>query len=400
MGTLLKFIGRSGFFINLTLVVIVSCLLCTGCASTAKSESQGETAGLADEAGTPPSDSASAASTETAPPGDVAVGDTAMPPTEPSAATPTEGGDAISGLETPPPSGDVAANTPPLDAPTSIEAPTETPAVAEKAPAAPKASHASSGEKSDSGRIPKIPAESIQKKGKNLNRFYFVRQNDTPEKVSELLYGTPAMAKQLQMWNGKKWKPGTVAYYISPVKPEDHEMRSFYQEHNVPAEEYQVADGETLPKIAQAKLGHPASWKEIAVVNGITTAENLPPGTRIAIYPADLSSFAFNPEQQAQPMAENTPPPGSVQPPADGSAPQATPETAPPGDNAAPHEGEEGKKRGGLNLGKLLEQNMFAFSVAGALILLALLLMLVGRRRKARGADYTDETFSAKAKNK
>ena len=365
-------------------LVVAGVTLISACASTTKGDGAaegGDEALLSEDS--QPSDPTTAQNDSPSQP-DATV----VPPGDAPAADP------LAGLETPP----AGTETPLVAAAGDVTAPV----VSE----APKNAGSSAGSRD---RLPKIPVEAMQKKGKNLNRFYFVRSDDTIEHVSELLYGSPGMAKELQMWNGKKWKPGSVVYYVSPSQPEDKEMRSFFQERSVPAEEYQLADGETLPQVAQAKLGHPGSWKEIAVVNGIASAEKLPAGTRVAVYPKDLAAFAYttppggavagNPAESPAPGAEATnaqPTPGMESPqPGGENAVTPSSSTDPMVTETAPTP----KKKGGLNLGKLVEQNMFAIVIAGALVVLALLLARVSRKRKASGGDFGEEGF-AKAKRK
>lgn len=252
------------------------------------------------------------------------------------------------------------------------------------------------------GKVPQIPGRAIKVKNKLLNRFYFVRKGDTPAKVSSLLYGSPTHAKDLTNWNTKSgtWRPGKLVFYSSPTQPEDAQMQSFYQERSVPAEEYEVAQGEGITTIAKNQLGNPGSWKEIAVVNGLDKPSDLESGKKLTIYPKDLSPYGAaaalalaanrsTPEPTpAQPAVSNTPPPMEAQAPA-----------PPPVDKmpTPPTDLNKGKKapQKGFDVGVFLKQNLFTLAMGGVVALLLVTLLAVNKRKKkTKKDDFMDDGFA------
>ncbi len=244
-----------------------------------------------------------------------------------------------------------------------------------------------------SNKVPKIPAKAITRKGVKLNRFYFVRNGDTPQNVSSLIYGSPEKAKQLTRWNGKNWGPGKILYYASAKNPKDSKMDSFYKENDIVAEEYLVTQGDWLSKIAQKKLGSPKSWTEIAVINGIKSPKKLEVEQKIAIYPKDLTvkpveTVIAKSEPVIQQPVETQPvqPPPVVEPP---PVQEAQIEEPPP---IAVESKKESVKSSpvGFDIQKIIEQNMFA-GLMGLAGFLLLILLVVKKRRKAK--DFSNEGF-------
>lgn len=241
--------------------------------------------------------------------------------------------------------------------------------------------------------VPKIPAKAIKKAGTSLNRFYFVRLGDNPKTVSSLIYGTPNKAKLLTKWNGKSWAPGKLVYYASAENPKDSRMDSFYKENGIQPEEYQVAQGDWLSKIAKVKLGSPNSWTEIAVVNGITSPKSLEVGQRIAIYPKDLTvkpqetMIAKNEVVTPPPVVEQKP----VEPPPVVTPPPVQAKTPPPIVGTPKPVTMTPQKSFDSN--SFIEQNMFSGGMILAAILL-LALLVVKKRQKAKiasqRADFGD----------
>lgn len=151
-------------------------------------------------------------------------------------------------------------------------------------------------------QIPEIPTQAVVHRDKKLNRFYFLRKGDSPEKLSQLIFSNPNKAKQLVSWNSGPWKPGKLIFYPSPLEPNDNKMVSFYAESKVVIEEYKVEEGESLSRISNKLLGDYLSWKELAVVNGLQEPDLLKAGTVLGYYPQDLS------KKQAKPTADNSKP--------------------------------------------------------------------------------------------
>jgi hypothetical protein len=362
------------------------------------------------------------AATATAPVDAAATGD---PTKTADAATPPADA-AIPPADATPPA-DAAATPPDAATPPTVDAsPSPAPipdaaAVTEK-PAKKAKSHAFVSE-----RVPKIPANGKMVHKNLLNRFYFVRKDDNPKSISELIYGSPDRAKDLVRWNGPSWSPGRLVFYASPSNPQDSEMRSFYQERSVTPEEYTVEKGDWLSKIAAKKLGSAGSWKEIAVVNGFDKANSLEVGKRIAIYPRDLRA-ASGTEHVAQ---NDAPPPqapparpipkanngtmgqgmantqGNPQGIPQAGQPQLNPETQPQVSQAPPPPPEEpapkklNKSAGpNNNLTKMIQQNLFAVAMGVLIFLLIVALLALNRRKKARLDDLSEDGFNPPTKLK
>ena len=122
------------------------------------------------------------------------------------------------------------------------------------------------------------------------NRYYVVRAGDTPEYVSMLIYKSADKAGKLVAWNGpaKDWKAGTVLFYVSPEKPEDARMQSFYEERGLASQAITVQAGDSLPLIAERHLGSAGSVKELLLVNGLKEGDTIQPGQLLQVYPSPL----------------------------------------------------------------------------------------------------------------
>ena len=174
---------------------------------------------------------------------------------------------------------------------------------------------------SGKSRSPKMPTQALHRHNATLNRYYFVRAGDTPQTVSQLIYGTPDKADNLTAWNKGNWKPGKALFYTSAQQADDDTMRSFYQEAGLTPEEYSVQKGDWLSRVAAAKLGDAGSWKEIAVVNGLESPDAVEPGQKIALY-TDLGKGGNHLAQSPAPEVakanvpepkHETPPPSSLE---------------------------------------------------------------------------------------
>lgn len=142
---------------------------------------------------------------------------------------------------------------------------------------------------------PEVSNAPVEVNGELLNRFYILRNSDSAEELSVVIYGTSDRADDLKGWNANaKWKAGQTVYYVSPLQPADGEMKSFYQERGIVAQEYEVRPGDSLSSIAQGTYGHPSSWKEISVVNNVANPDRVEVGTRLSLFPVDLSSYALD----------------------------------------------------------------------------------------------------------
>ncbi len=265
-------------------------------------------------------------------------------------------------------------------------------------------------------KVPEIPTQAKDQNGTLLNRYYFVRQGDTSDSVSQLIYGTPQRSGDLARWNRGSWQAGKVVYYASPNDASDYQMRSFYQERGITPESHTLQRGEWLSALAEQKYGNFRSWKEIAVVNGLTSPDSVAPGAQLSLYPKDLSGYTDGQQvaQNSRPAAEAPiaeqqmfqPEQPVVAPPADlagaplgGNDFAQAPELPPANDSFSPPAPAEGsaKKKKASATGKLIQKNLFSFAVGGVIVFLLLSLLVINRRKKATTLeeDYReDDTYS------
>lgn len=136
---------------------------------------------------------------------------------------------------------------------------------------------------------PEIPTRAFRRKGSVLNRYYFVREEDTPLKVATLIYGDAALNKELQRWNDGYWETGKVLFYASPLTPKDTQMLSFYSERKITPTQVTLSHGDCLRAVAMHSLRSQHSWREIAFINGIEERDFCEAGATLKIYPFDLS---------------------------------------------------------------------------------------------------------------
>lgn len=148
------------------------------------------------------------------------------------------------------------------------------------------------------------PAPAV-KKVNAKNRYYVVRAGDTPEYVSMLIYKSADKAGKLVAWNGpaKDWMAGTVLFYVSPEKPQDPRMQSFYEERGLASQAITVQAGDSLPLIAERHLGSAGSAKELLLVNGLKEGDKIQPGQLLQVYPSPL--LAQKTEAPAEKVASN-----------------------------------------------------------------------------------------------
>ena len=257
------------------------------------------------------------------------------------------------------------------------------------------ARHASGG---GAAKAPTIPGKAFQTNGALLNRFYFARQGDNAKKVSQLLYGDATHAKALTQWNKGGFGAGKLVFYSSPVNPADEKMQSFYQERQIPFDTYTVGPKESLGSIAKKKLGANASWKEIAVLNGLEKYNSATTGQKLEINPKDLAAAAASAPKQNVPtpvpqptqVAQATPAPNVGEPPPLVDAPK------PAHNNPAPSASAD------MDYGNLLTQNLFPIVVGAAVLVFLVLLIAIGKRKKKTplSDDFPEDGFSAPPKLK
>jgi hypothetical protein len=261
--------------------------------------------------------------------------------------------------------------------------------------------------KSYSGAVaPNIPERAVVRKGKSLNRYYFVRSGDNASKVSELVYGDATHAADLKKWNKGRWSPGKVVYYASPSQPDDAQMISFYDERSLTPDQHTVARGESMSTIAKNLLGSTSSWKELAVVNGLSSPDTLKKGQTIKVFSNLSSSNAVAETPVAEPTVASAPPDSKQ-----AVAPEAPPLPADMGalapgmqDPVAEdlNKTKRKPKKEGLNLAKVLSQNSFTIAMGLGLGLLLVSLMMINKRKRGGGAveEFGEDAFAAPNKKK
>lgn len=258
-------------------------------------------------------------------------------------------------------------------------------------------------------KIPSVPMNAVEKSGVSLNRFYFVRAGDTPSSVSNLFYGDSSHAADLQEWNAGSWNPGDMIYYRSAKEADDMTMRSFYKENDVVAQTYTVRGGDWLSTIAGDQLGSTRSWKEIAVINGLKSADNISAGQALAIYPTDLSSYSTKLVVNEPPPEQVTPPPAVVQsPPVVQAAPPV--QLSPPPPVAVNNQAKQNfyqkrarKTEQGFNISKFLKNESFTLAMGMLIAGLLGALFILNRRKKGQRKkqdDFDDDIFSRPSKRK
>ena len=265
---------------------------------------------------------------------------------------------------------------------------------------------------SGASKLPSIPSQAFDKNGTTLNRFYFVRQGDTAESISSLIYGNSSRSADLKSWNRGSFKPGKLIFYQSAQQPQDFQMRSLYQEKGLRAGEVVVNRGETLSQIAKNELGSFMSYKELAVVNGLMSADGLEPGQRLAIYrdlraggngnavAANQNSFqndgyeeAVEPNSGYEAPSQESP----NSPPAFQAENQVQFSPPPPVQQRPNFQSREPRRptKKGFDIWKAIQQNMFFIVVGVGILSLLAALIAVNKRKKARQSadDFNDDIF-------
>ncbi len=254
--------------------------------------------------------------------------------------------------------------------------------------------------------LPSIPNSAFTKNGVLVNRYYFIRINDTPSSVSLLLFGNQAFASELLKINPGKWSVGKIIYYKSR-KSSNNNMIPFYEEASLAPIEYTVKRGEWLSLIAKKELGSIQSWKELAVLNNLQNANIIEPGQKIVFF--DTSSMS----SQKQPLVEDTQQINkeekedhSKEPTQTSDAFNEQPEISPP-----PEIQQQVKKatsaiaKRKANISKLISQNIFSIMIGlGVLLLLVALMLAKKKREKISNSEEEineeDDIFSEKSSKK
>ena len=256
---------------------------------------------------------------------------------------------------------------------------------------------------------PKIPGRAMTRKGISLNRYYFLRQGDTSKSVSSLLYGDASHSTSLKKWNKGNWIAGKVIYYQSATQADDAQMISFYDERGLTPQDHRVAKGETMSGIAKKMLGNRSSWKEIAVVNGLTRPGGLQRGQTLKIFtdlrspvasPVEVADAAPEVVEPVMPQTAPTPVPEVALAPEAPATAVAPMEVPPVNDELSKPKKKTAKQS--VSLGKLISQNSFALAMGLGIGLLLIALMMLNKRKKGgSGADeFSEDAFAAPEKKK
>ncbi len=166
------------------------------------------------------------------------------------------------------------------------------------------------------GALVDSPNATVIRNGSTLNRYYFIRGGDTPEKLSKLFYGDENRAAELVEWNGPatEWEAGKVVYFRSGKSPDDSTLLSYYFEAGVPAETITLAAGQNLMSLANERYGSADSWREIAVLNGLRKGAGPEAGATLKVYPSELAKEEVVPlVAQMEPKAAKEPKMASAQ---------------------------------------------------------------------------------------
>lgn len=161
-----------------------------------------------------------------------------------------------------------------------------------------------------------FPNATVTRNGSTLNRYYFARRGDTPEKLSKLFYGDENRAAELVEWNGaaSEWEAGKLIYFRSGKSPEDTTLLSYYFEAGVQAEAVTLAAGQNLMSLANERFGSADSWREIAVLNGLRKGAGPEAGATLKVYPSELVKEEAAPlVAQMEPKAAKEPKMASAQ---------------------------------------------------------------------------------------
>jgi hypothetical protein len=177
-----------------------------------------------------------------------------------------------------------------------------------------------------------------EKQGKILvNALYMARKGDTPETISQKVFGTKDKVKELCRVNSyncsRPTKVGDKFYYNSPQRPtDDTVVKTFYEDAGIAPQTYTAKAGDNIRKVGKELLGDSRSWMELWATNDVESKQDLDEGTTLKYWP----DTAAAPEQTMAKTEEPAAPPGEVaqgEPPPDQAAP---PDQAPPPDQAVP----------------------------------------------------------------
>lgn len=302
--------------------------------------------------------------------------------------------------------------TPPADLPPITDAGSPPPAAATANASAPKATLK---------KIKDAPFNAAD--GTLLNAVYVARPKDTMKTVSQSIYGSDR-SKDLKKWNPslrQKLRVGDKLYYNSPQRPTDAtKLAIYYEDAGIAPQVHTSAEGENLKKLGKDLLGHKDSWKELWVTNpNLESKGKLTAGLEIRFWPGDLRAGPAGGDTAAPPPLaggdQPAPPPGSPMahsdlpppppPPALGDAPPPPPPggaaagsleppalpppppaPVPEPPRAPPPPPKAAKPSAAESVGT--DPDLLMTLGVGAVILVALVLLFVIRKNRAKRMDF------------
>lgn len=234
--------------------------------------------------------------------------------------------------DTPPPPAETAQTdtltAPPPDASTESPPPAvaETPPPAE--PLAPPTPEPVAGESKPVATLQKIKTQPYKDHGILVNAAYLARKGDSPESISQKVFGSKDKVKDLCKVNSyncsRPVKVGDKFYYNSPQRPQDDTVvKNFYEDAGIAPQIYTAKAGDNIRKVAKDLLGHKDSWKEVWATNEVESKGDLEAGAALKYWP---NSEVSAPAQTMAKTEEAAPAPPT------GEAQQGE---APPPDQAA-----------------------------------------------------------------
>ncbi len=253
-----------------------------------------------------------------------------------------------------------------------------------------------------------------------VNGIYFARPGDSLESISQTLYGddrTSELKKINPTYANREVKPGDKVYYASVVRPEDNaQIMTYFEEKNVPAKTYISKSGDNIRKVSQELLGYPEAWKEVWAYNSVESKQDIGEGIELRYWEAQPSSGsapiadqaapempsipeappmappAEDPMAQLPPPSQELPPPPDMNnmagndlppppPPMDAPPPPPSMDMAPPPPPPPPASATQAS----VDDAATTEQDTnLAVGAVGAMVLGALALIMVRRKRKQR----------------
>lgn len=293
---------------------------------------------LPEEGGT-----ADAPAAETTPTAEAAQEIDALADTEPAPAEPTPDAAATEAPVEAAPVTEQAESAPPVEEPMA-PAGEEMAAPATLADAAPVEEQP----KAPPASLKKISGEVIKRDGMLLNAVYIARPGDTWKSVSQKVYGSNKQ-KQLKKANpyisSRQLKVGDKVYYNSAVRPtDDTKMLTYYEDAGLEPQVYVAKSGDDLKDVSKSLLGDKNSWKEVWAINlSLESKGPLDEGTQLrywgldAVAPAIPAQAAAAPTEQVAPPAatEMTPPPPADMPPPPPPTDDLSAQAPPPPDQAS-----------------------------------------------------------------